>query len=315
MANSAFMVQGGVLRRNGKPFPIRGVNWNPVPRGKTQAGIDFVRAAKKDIPLMAAAGINAVRTYQALSDAGVLDQLYAAGIFLFTTVYTYGPDHPSVVTAKVAAVQDHPAIAAYVLGNEWNLNRLYTDQLGSMAKLSVKEARDKLNEAAELVHAADRTRPVASIWSDSRDDLGDTVKAMRRVDLWGVNAYRGDSFQGLFDEYRAVLPDHVPLFIGEFGVDAYHERSPQQGLLKQADATALLAGELHDRTAASGGDVAGGFLFEWCDEWWKAGPGNEDSHASGGVGSFNEAWFGLVDIDRNCRPAYDKIKRLWGGGR
>lgn len=315
MANSAFTVTDGVLRLNGKPFPIRGVNWNPVPKGKTQSAIDFVGAAKVDIPLMAAAGINAVRTYRPLADTGVLNQLHAADIYVFTTVYTYGLRDVSVVTANVAAVRDHPAIAAYVLGNEWNLNRLYTDNLGPAGCLSVEEARDKLNAAAKLVREADRTRPVASIWSDSPGDLGVTVRAMPLVDLWGVNAYRGGSFGNLFDEYRNVLPAGVPLFIGEFGVDAYHARSPEEGLRAHADKTAVLARELHDRTAAPRGDVAGGFVFEWCDEWWKAGPEKERSHVPGGGGQFQEAWFGLVDTDRVCRPAYEEIKRLWGGCR
>lgn len=120
----------GVLLLNGKPFPIRGVNWSPAPKGKTLSGIDFVGAAKKNIPLMAEAGINAVRTYGPLADKGVLDQLHRAGIYVFTTVYTVGSKDVSVVTSKVAAVRDHPAIAVYLLGNEWNLDRLYTDHLG-----------------------------------------------------------------------------------------------------------------------------------------------------------------------------------------
>lgn len=68
-------------------------------------------AAVKDIPLIAAAGINAVRTYRALADGGVLDQLHDAGIYVFTSVYTYGGQGVSRVSAKVAAVRDHPAVA------------------------------------------------------------------------------------------------------------------------------------------------------------------------------------------------------------
>lgn len=128
----------------------------------------------------------------------------------------------------------------------------------------MEAARAKLNEAAERVHAADPTRPVASIWSDSCADLGATVRAMPLVDLWGVNAYRGDSFGQLFDQYRHVsaLPQSVPLFIGEIGMDAYyHAGTPADGQSRQAAATARLARELHGRTADPRGGVAGGFVF------------------------------------------------------
>src|SRR5262249_21190080 len=119
-------VDGRRLILDGKTFQIRGVNWNPVPKGKSHPdGLDYAGFADQDIALMKAAGINAVRTYERLENREVLDKLYAAGIYVFSTVYGWWQDDPSVVTERVNAVKDHPAILAWVLGNEWNYNKLY----------------------------------------------------------------------------------------------------------------------------------------------------------------------------------------------
>src|SRR5690606_5419262 len=91
-------VVGRAVYVDGKLFHIKGVNWNPVARGKNHpADLDFAGFADVDIPLMKAAGINAVRTYERLENREVLDKLHAAGIYVFSTVLGWWQDDAEVV--------------------------------------------------------------------------------------------------------------------------------------------------------------------------------------------------------------------------
>lgn len=311
-------ISGRRLLVDGKPFHIRGVNWNPVPKGRTHPeGLDYAGFADRDIALMKAAGINAVRTYERLDDRTVLDKLHAAGIYVFSTVYGWWQDDPSVVTERVNAVKDHPAILAWVIGNEWNYNKLYSEGSRTPA-LTLVETRDQLNRAAAAIRAADDTRPISTIYGEI-GGIAETIQAMPLIDLWGINTYRGISHGDLFTAWAAI--SDKPMYLGEYGADAYDSRNGGKvDTASQALAVKQLTQEIIDNyTTESGGITLGGFVFEWADEWWKA-PGSPDVQDTGGVGveggpypdsTFNEEFWGIVDIDRDPRPAYDELKALY----
>jgi hypothetical protein len=308
-ATPGIRVDGRRLIVDCAPYQVRGVNWNPVPKGATHpAGLDYDGLAPTDVPLMQAAGINTVRTYEALADGAVLDRLYAAGIRVLSTVYGYGGDAASVVTARVNAAKGHPAILGWVLGNEWNYNGLYTS-------LSHADALARINEAAALVKAADTAHPIITVYGEV--PTTQTLGAMPDIDVWGINAYRGISFGDLFTTWESR--SQKPMFLSEYGADAYNANLPGYDPMSQAEATRALTEELLEHSAALADGVAlGGTLFEWADEWWKAG--NPNTQEAGGVApgggpypdqTFNEEYWGIVDIDRMPRPAYDELKRLY----
>lgn len=312
-------IVGRAIYVDGKLFHIKGVNWNPVAQGKTHpADLDYAGFADRDIPLMKAAGINAVRTYERLENREVLDKLHDAGIYVFSTVLGWWQDDAAVVTERVNAVKDHPAILAWVLGNEWNYNGLYSR--GNGGDLTNEQVRDKLNQAATLIKAADPNHLVATIYGEL-GDIGLMIDSMPDVDIWGINTYRSNDHASLFPQFAEVSTK--PMFLGEYGADAWDSRGDgQENLAAQAEATTALTQQIVDAyTTTSGGITSGGFIFEWADEWWKAG--NVDVHdtthpdAPGGGpypdGQFNEEWWGIVDIDRNPRPAYDALKAIYLG--
>jgi hypothetical protein len=251
---------------------------------------------------MQQAGINVVRTYGTLSDIDVLDALWAKGIWVVPTVYAYGGSDPSSVIDRVNAVKNHPSILMWSIGNEWNYNGIY-------AGLSKWDSVGKLNEAARLIKENDDAHPVTSIYGEVPGR--DVIDAMPQVDLWGINSYRGISHGGLFDEYAGR--SGKPMFMGEYGADAFNAYKGREDQDAQARATKRLTQEIVDRTSVTGDVVLGGFLFEFNDEWWKDGRGSRSEHDAGGVApgggpypdmTFNEEWWGIVDIDRNPRAAY-----------
>ncbi len=304
-------IDGVQLRVDGAPFHVRGVCWNPVPAGADHpAGLDFSGYVGIDAPLMAEAGINAVRTYEPILDVNVLDGLYEHGIYVINSIYPWGGDSPSVVTERVNATKGHPAVIMWALGNEWNYNGLYVD-------MPHEDALAAINEAAALVASADPSRPITTIYGEL--PAADVISAMPDIDVWGINTYRGISFGQLFTEWEAR--SDKPMFISEYGADAFNANIGAYDPDSQAEAVMALTQEIADNASAFGeGSCMGGTLFEWADEWWKDGAGSNDVQDQGGIApgggphpdqTFNEEWWGIVDIDRAPRPAYEALREVF----
>lgn len=304
-------IDGRRILIGGEPIHIKGVCWNPVPKGATHPdGLDFVGLAPVDIPLMKAAGINAIRTYEPLLDLDVLDQLAAAEIYVINSVFPFGND-PAVVVSRVNATKHHPAILMWAIGNEWNYNGFYADVPFEQAVVNIKQA-------ITLINQNDGAHPVTTIYGELPDSS--LLEELKEIDVWGINAYRGLSFDGLIEDFAAL--SGAPLFLSEFGADAWDARNGgSYNPTAQAEATTALVQELIDKSAALSktGIVVGGTIFEWADEWWKA-EGSPSVQDNGGVApgggphpdaTFNEEWWGLVDVDRQPRPAYDALRAIY----
>ena len=297
---------------DGEPFPIRGVAWNPVPVGGVQpADLDFAGFVAQDAPLMAAAGIRVVRTFEPITEPAVLDTLYAHGIYVMSTVLVAGDD-TSAVAGRMRPVVDHPAILMWLIGNEWNYNGFYVG-LGFDASVEL------VREAAAIVKREDPTRPVGTVYGEvpSRQLVAD----LDGIDVWGLNVYRGISFGGLFDDWGSRAK---PMFLAEFGADAWNADAGREDEAAQAEATAALIGEIEAELTFDGGPALGGVVFEWSDEWWKDESGSPSEHDVGGIApgggphpdaTFNEEWWGLVEIDRTPREAYDAVQGAWNPAR
>lgn len=305
---------GRQLFVNGQLFHIKGVSWNPVGWGQVHPqGLDFVGFADRDIPLMQAAGINCVRTYEPIMDRGVLDKLHAAGIYVINTVYPWGGADASVGANRVEQIKDHPAILMWLVGNEWNYNQLYVNNG------DVSWARARVRDVAQRIKAVDTNHPVATSYGHTPDQA--TIDALPEIDVWGVNIYTGLQFAGLFDEYRRR--SRKPLFISEYGADAYNANIGSVDLAAQAEATRVLTEIIFDNASKDNPTnlLIGGTIFAWADEWHKyvgGSPQVQEVHGSSVPGGgphpdsqFNEEWWGIVDIDRNPRPAYEALKQIY----
>ncbi len=301
-------VSGRRLVINGVPVELRAVGWNPVPKGKTQ--VDFAAAVERDATMMQAAGFNTVRTYAPITDRAVLDVLQRHQLWVLDTVYSYGGSPASVAVDRVRAVLGHPAVIGWLIGNEWNYNGLY-------AGLSFDASLARLNEVMTQIRTVDHRLPLINVYGEVPSV--EVINAMPLTDVWAINAYRGKSFGDLFTVLAARTTK--PMMLGEYGADAWNALLPGEDQASQAVATEALTREIHAQWSGAGGVAIGGSIFEWCDEWWKDGAGSLSAHDVGGIApgggpypdaTFNEEWWGLVDLDRTPRSALGVVKRAWG---
>jgi hypothetical protein len=296
-----------------EPFDVRGISWSPAERGAGRPDSDsYLRAADRDLPMMRAANINVVKTYLPVRRA-VLDRLQAHGLAAIVTVLNVSGE---IFEATVAELKDHPALLMWLLGNEWNLNRLY-------GSCELSACFDRVNEVARRIKALDPKHPVATSFAPSGELPTDAeVARLEAVEVWGLNVYSQPGFFNRFADWRLQAQRtgiRKPLLLTEYGADAFDNRTGRTDEASQAAAlrrqTTELRGQLSARNPAF--PVLGGTPFEWNDEWWKRGnPAAQDpgGFAHDGVAAdrfANEEWWGVVDVDRRPRAAYQVLKELY----
>jgi len=290
------------------PYDMKGIAWSPNGEGEAFDGAGHLQTthAAEDAALMQAAHINTVRTYgpMEISDDGIaaLDVLHAHGIMVAMTVFAALDD--GRYTQAVNRFKDHPAVLMWLVGNEWNYNKLYSN-------VTTEEAAARVNEVITAVAALDPNHPVGSVYGEMPQP--DTLNLVPAAQVWGVNLYPQLSFATRFDDWKARSP--LPLFVAEYGADAYNrsaDAGPAVDEVSQAHAVSVLTGLIRAHLSATSADEAllGGCVFEWNDEWWKGGnPAQQDTggFANGGVypDEFaHEEWWGVTTASRQLRQAY-----------
>ena len=298
-------IQGRNILVNGKVFYMKGVNWNPVPKGRTHPPReeDFLTYARMDAPKMKEAGINIVRTYATVTSTDVLQ------VFVDNGIRVVNPINPlnskSSIQQLVRSLKTHPGIFMWALGNEWNYNKCYSG-------ISYEECANKIRQSSDAIKSVDSEHPISTIYGEIPSK--DLIDSMPKIDVWGLNIYSGDTFGDRFDRWSEL--SNKPMYIGEYGADAWNANKDREDDASQAEATTRLVDEIKLDSTQNGGPCTGGIIFEWADEWWKA-PGSPWVQDKGGIApgggpypdkTFNEEYWGLVTIDRDPRPAYYAYK-------
>ncbi len=139
------------------------------------------------------------------------------------------------------------------------------------------------------------------------------------MDLWATNIYEWD-FSGSMAAYRTR--SQKPIVFTEWGIDALDDRTKRE----YEDVQASFDSTNWTQIIAAGDVCVGGTVFEFTDEWWKAG--DPSSHDFGGYsttrhpdGYSNEEWWGVIavtpDIDNDGfdewrpRKVFYTLQRLW----
>jgi len=301
-------VEGRQLLVDGVPIHLKGVCWNPVPRNGTGASpgdLDFAGFAASDIPIMAKAGINAVRTYNPLTDRRVLDMFHEHGIYVLNTILAWGGDTLDMVKARVDAVKDHPAVLFWILGNEWNWNHFYDGKHNPPKDLEL------LIDMATHVKEWD-SRPVATAYGMVPGTK--TLKALDdAIDIWGINNYPILDWGDFFESWAKTSTK--PMFVAEYGADAFDMSRGTVDEDAAAYSVKVLTNTLMGNSSLlKGGVCLGGTIFEFTDELWKDMAGSNDAQENSGInpgyhnpypdGFFNEEWWGLLEYGGRPRKAF-----------
>jgi O-antigen biosynthesis protein len=285
----------GPIRVHGKFFFagetkhfVRGVTYGPFAAGSHGAQFPEPAIVERDVALMRGAGINTLRTFT-VPPVWLLDLAMAAGLKVLVglpwTQHVAFLDSAAVrreiramVGAGVRACAGHPAVFAYLVGNE-----IPPDIIRWHGAAAV---RALLTELAAVVRGAHPGALVSYANFPSTEYL-----AVDFADFLCFNVYLHE--EGAFRRYLARLHNLAvdkPLVLTEFGIDS----------LRHGDEFQAATLDWQVRAAFAGG-VAGTFVFAWTDEWFTGGHAIED-------------WaFGLVDRERRPKAALQAVARRYQG--
>ena len=249
-----------------------------------------------DIPLLVEANVNTVRTYSSMTDVNELNAFAEAGIKIIMHL------NENSYTWYVNQYKDHPAILMWEFGNEFNY---HPEWFGG----NIDNWYDLLETAAENVKTIDPNHPVST--GNGEVPSLEVINSCPSVDVWGMNIYRFLNTVSAITELASY--SDKAMYISESGADSYNNNSQSDNESQQALATEHIL-----NTVLSYSNLCAGItLFEFCDEWWKAG--DPSSHDSGGFAvsvaydNFaNEEYWGIVNRDRTKKESFYVVQEIYG---
>ena len=295
---------GQRLQVDGRDFFVQGVNWDYVPIGQNYAYSlwtqpeEVIRAAlDREMPLLRAMGVNAIRQYAGVparwvryiyEKHGIQTVLnhplgrYGVtvnGVFTANTNYADPAVRAQIsreVLALVDEFRDTPGVLLWLLGNEnnygleWKSAETENLPVGERQAAKATFLYSLVGEVTRAIKARDRYRPVAFANGDLQY-LDILAREARGLDIFGSNVYRGRSFTDLFERVRRTVG--IPVMFTEFGADAWNERTRREDQGNQARYLLAQWEEIYLQSHGKGGvgNAIGGFTFQWSDGWWKFG--------------------------------------------
>ena len=231
-----------------------------------------------DFAQMAAAGLNAVRTYTVPSRA-VLDLAEENGLRVLVGLpweqHVTFLDAPKTrrgiveaVSAGVRACAGHPAVLGYAIGNE------------IPAGIVRWHGQRRIERFLERLYGAVKEQDPESLVTYVNFPSTEYLE-LPFLDFVSFNVFLedGDRFEAYLARLQHIAGDR-PLLVTELGLD-----SRRNGLEAQAQ---TLRSQIEDAFATG---ATGVFVFSWTDEWHRGGAAIDD-------------WdFGVVDRDRRPKPA------------
>ncbi|UII19967.1 carbohydrate-binding protein [Fulvivirga ligni] len=284
-------VSGRKILLNGGEYKIHGVCYSRGGAGNYT----------QDIALMKEANINTIRTYSPINDRAELDAFANAGIRIIMHL------NENNFESYVNTYKNHPAILLWEFGNEFNY---HPEWFGG----NLWNWYGQLEANAQRVHQLDPNHPVSTAHGEVPPN--DVLNACPSVDVWGMNLYRWDNDVPALTDLNSRLAGNKALFVAEAGGDSYNKAQNAINEGEQATANRNILTGITNRY-----DICAGVtLFEFCDEWWKAGndgvqnPGGSAPNSSGVPydGSADEEYWGIVRRDRSKKATFNVVRDIYG---
>lgn len=315
---------GSRLTIDGRPFFLKGMNWDYFPIGTNWAYSlweqpdDIIRAAlANEMPLLREMGVNVIRQYNTIPPRWIQYIYEQYGIYTMINhsfgrygLTVNGIDYSRTDYSReevreallheaerlAETYQATPGLLLYLLGNENNYGLFWegaeTENIPAQGSLPTAQARcmyELFNEAALTIKGIDPAHPVALCNGDLLF-LDIIAEVCPEIDILGVNCYRGESFDVLFRDVKERYGK--PLLFTEFGADAFNAVTQQEAQAEQAAILLSNWQEICLNAAGMGlcGNCIGGFTFQFSDGWWKCGQKTHlsvhDTHASWANGGY-----------------------------
>ena len=281
-------IRGKSFFIGGEKFIARGVTYGPFRPDDLGCVYHNSQTVSRDFALMAAEGINTVRTYTCpprwLLDIAAQHELRVlAGVGLVgEQLSAFLCDRAIVRTVRERCAKDvrscaaHPALLGYSIGNEIP---------ASIVRWHGRRRIERfLQSLYDIVKEHDSDALVTYVNYPTTEYL-----QLPFLDFLSFNVYleQRESFEQYLGRLQSIA-DYKPLVMAEIGLD-----SLRNGDDAQAE---TLAWQI--RSSFSAG-CAGAFVFSWTDEWH-----------TGGADVTN--WkFGITDAARQPKPALVSVRRAF----
>lgn len=292
---------GSKLLVDGKPFMIKGMNWDYTPIGQNYSynfwgkSDDFIKTAlDSEMNLLKNMGVNTIRHYVGIPPRWVKYIYETYGIYTVVnhTLGRYGvtidgtwipstdysdPKTREMLKAEVKSMidsyKDTPGMLFWLLGNENNYGLTWTSaETEALPKEERQVAKahymySLFSEVTDMIKSVDN-RPVAMANGDLL--YIDVIKEeYKNLDMLGMNVYRGISARDAFEVVKKKLG--IPLLFSEFGSDAFNMKTMSEDQYMQARYLIGQWEEIYEQSYGKGriGNAVGGFTFQFSDGWWK----------------------------------------------
>jgi GT2 family glycosyltransferase len=278
-------VLGRSICVGGRKLHVKGVTYGTFRERDGEPFPDPERV-REDFEAMAAAGVNAVRTYVPpplwLLDLAHQQELYVMPGLAWEqhVAFLDDPELTSRIVARaahqVAECAGHPSILCYAIGNE------------IPAGIVRWQGKERTERFLERLFWAAKEKDLDGLFTYVNFPSTEYLE-LPFLDLAAYNVFLEQ--EATYENYLARLQNLCgdrPLLVTEVGLD-----SRSHGQEAQA---ATLAWQIEH---AFGTGAAGAFVFSWTDEWHRGGHEVRD-------------WdFGLVDRRRRPKPALRAVERAY----